>query len=179
MELCFSCTSVWGIKSGSVANHMYVWRQKCKLVNQSLLVPLSPCRVLISTWNPQWKSLHPLLIRCPSYAPPLHASTKFLLLNQGALIQGLFKCCVLDWRALAKHMTHNPSLPQYQRLFWTRRLLTSIWPPRDPLLPASIKLPLSSHEALIQEVSIYCRLDWLTLPTSHPLNPVRQWLASP
>ena len=43
---------VWGIKPGSIANHMYVWRQKCKLINQSLLVPLSLCRVLISIWNP-------------------------------------------------------------------------------------------------------------------------------
>jgi hypothetical protein len=48
-----------------------------------------------------------------------------------------------------------------------------------PLLPASIKLPLSSQEALIQEVSIYCMLGWLTLPRCHPLNPVRQWSASP
>ena len=142
-------------------------------------VPLSPCRVLTWIWNPQWKILHPLVTRCPSCAPPLHATTKSLSLNQEARTPGGFTCCVLDWRALARLMTHNPSRPQYQQLFWTRRVLISIWPPRDPLLPASTKLPLSSQEALIQEVSIYCMLGWLTSPRWHPLNPIRQWSASP
>ena len=140
---------------------------------------LSPCRVLTSMWNPQWKSLHPLVIRCPSCAPLLHATTKSLSLNQEALTQGVFTCCVLDWRALAKRMTHNPSRPEYQRFPWTRIVMTPIWPTWDPLLPESIKLLLSSQQALIQEVSIYCMQGWLTLPRWHPLNPIHQWSASP
>ena len=116
------------------------------------------------------------------------------LINQEALIQGVFICCVLNWPALAILMSHNRSRPKYRLPYWTRRVLTSICPPpprwinqhlpashwasRDPLLPASIKVLLSSQEALLQEVSISCMLDWLTLSRAHPFNPVSQWSTS-
>ena len=67
-----------------------------------MFVLLSSCRVLTLICSPQLKVQHLHVIHKSLGAPLLHASIKFRLSNQEALIQEVLVFCVLDRLTLIK-----------------------------------------------------------------------------